>query len=407
MTWKNKLALFFQLSILLGSIVMLGLTSCQKAVTKEAPPPVTVEISEVQVQDVPIYSEWIASLDGSVNATIRAQVQGYLIEQNYKEGDLVRKGQVLFKTDPRTFQAAVEQAEAQLAEQRARWENARANLERIKPLVERKAVSQKDLDDAQGLEQATRAAVIAAQANVDKAKVDLGFTRITSPIDGIAGIARAQIGNLVGPGIQAELVFVSTVDPIKAYVGLSELEYLRYVAGNTNRVTHIPLELVMSDGSVHPQAGSFSFTDRSVDARTGTIQVVALFPNPGNILRPGQFARIRAKVETRKNALLVPQRAVTELQGQYQLAVVGPDNKVSIRNVKVGDRVRNFWIVQEGLKPGENVVVEGLQKIKDGALVKTRPFKPGPDPSKTKADIQTPGVPSKPGPEAKGPKSSN
>ncbi|HMK64805.1 MAG TPA: efflux RND transporter periplasmic adaptor subunit, partial [Thermodesulfobacteriota bacterium] len=386
MTRKNKLVLFFQIGFFLGSGVMLGLTGCQKAVTKEAPPPVTVEISEVLVQDVPIYSEWTASLDGFVNAAIRAQVQGYLIEQNYKEGDLVRKGQVLFKIDPRTFQAAVEQAEAQLSEQRARWDNARANLERIKPLVERKAVSQKDLDDALGLEQATRAAVIAAQANVDKAKVDLGFTRITSPIDGIAGIARAQIGNLVGPGIQAELVLVSTVDPIKAYVGLSELEYLRYVAGNTNRVTHIPLELVMADGSVHPQAGAFSFADRSVDARTGTIQVVALFPNPGNILRPGQFARIRAKVETRKNALLVPQRAVTELQGQYQVAVVGPGNKISIRTVKVGDQIKNFWIIREGLNPREYVVVEGLQKIKEGAVVKTRPFKTSPDSSVTKVD---------------------
>jgi membrane fusion protein, multidrug efflux system len=371
----NRLGVFFRLQILIGVGVLLLFTGCQKKAVKEIPPIATVEVAEVLVRDVPIHSEWTASTDGFINAAIRAQVQGYLIEQEYKEGDFVRKGQVLFRIDPRTFQATLEQAEGQLTEQKARWENARANLERIRPLVERRAVSQKDLDDAVGLERATHAAVIAAQAVVDKARVDLSFTRITSPIDGIAGIARIQIGNLVGPASPGELTNVSTVDPIKVYVGMSEVEYLRFVSRESGRLQRFPLELVLADGTVHPHPGAFSFAARSVDIKTGTIKMAALFPNPGNVLRPGQFARVRAKMEIKRGALLIPQRAVTELQGQYQVAVITPDKKVAIRSVKVGERVDRFWIIEEGLKAGDTVVVEGLQKIKEGAAVKTTPFK--------------------------------
>ena len=232
-------------------------------------------------RDVPIYTEWTASTDGLVNATIRAQVQGYLITQDYREGDFVKKGQVLFQIDPRTFQAALEQAQGQLAQARARWENARANLERIKPLVERRAVSLKDLDDAVGDEQEDQAAVASAQAAVDKARLDLGFTKIVSPIPGIAGIARAQIGDLVGPGSIDELTVVSTVDPIKVYIPMSEQEFLRDVENSRGRAERMELRLILADGTVHPETGTFAFADRQVDVKTGTIKVAVLFPNPG------------------------------------------------------------------------------------------------------------------------------
>jgi membrane fusion protein (multidrug efflux system) len=321
-----------------------------------------------------MYTEWIASTDGLVNATIRAQVQGYLIKQNYKEGDFVKKGQVLFEIDPRPFEAVLEQAKGQLAQQQARWETAKANLGRIKPLAEQKAMSMKDLDDATGTEQATRAEVIAAQAVVDKARVDLGFTKITSPIDGIAGIARAQLGNLVGPGSIEELTTVSTVNPIKVYIPMSEQEYLRDMQNGRGRTQPVTLDLILADGSVHPHKGVLAFADRQVDVRTGTIKVAGLFPNPGNILRPGQFARVRARTMIKKGAILVPQRAVGELQGSYQVVVVGPDNKVDIRPVKVAERVDNLWVISEGLKPGERVVAEGIQKVKQGMNVNPKPY---------------------------------
>jgi membrane fusion protein (multidrug efflux system) len=375
MAWKNKVGLFLGVSILTMSLLMLLTAGCKKAQTKEAPSVPFVDVAQVMVKDVPIYSEWTASTDGFVNATIRAQVQGYLVEQDYKEGDFVLKGQVLFKIDPRFLQAALEQAKGQLTEQRARWENALANLERIKPLVAQKAVSMKDLDDAVGSERATHAAVIAAQAAVDRAQVDLGFTKITSPINGIAGIARAQIGNLVGPGSIEELTTVSTVDPIKVYFPMSEQEYLKYMANGNGKAQQIPLELILADGIVHPYKGVFAFADRQVDIRTGTIKVAALFKNPGNVLRPGQFARIRARIMVKKGALLVPQRAIMELQGKYQAAVVGSDNRVMIRQVKAVERVGNLWVIEEGLKPGEQVIIEGLQKIKEGTVVATKPFR--------------------------------
>lgn len=357
----------------LGLIVWL--MGCQKEAKKEAPPIPTVEVAQVRVKDVPIYTEWTTSLDGYVNATIRAQVQGYLIERNYKEGDFVKKGQNLFRIDPRTFQAALDQARGHLAEQQARWKNAKANLERIRPLVEQRAVSQKDLDEANSTEQATHAAVIAAQAMVDKAKLDLGFTTITSPIDGIAGIARAQLGNLVGPGSIEELVTVSTLDPIKTYIPMSEQEYLNFVANGRVRTLPIPLELILADGRPHPHKGTFVFAGRSVDLRTGTIGVAALFSNPGNILRPGQFARVRARTMIKKGALLIPQRAVSEMQGSYQVAVVGADHKVAFKMVTLGERFENLWIVEKGLKSGEQVIAEGLQKVKPGMTVLPRPFK--------------------------------
>ena len=369
----SKVSLFVSFSIVSVICSAVILTGCKKE-QKTAPPPPLVEVVDVIQKDVPISSEWVGTADGYVNATIRAQVQGYLIQQKYKEGDLVRKGQVLFDIDPRTFEASLEFAKGQLAAQQARWDTTKANLNRVKPLAEKNAVSQKDLDDATGAEQAAHAAVISAQAAVDKAKLDLGFTRVTSPVDGIAGIAKAQIGNLVGPGAVEELTTVSTVNPIKVYAQISEQEYLHFIENGQKSAQRRPLELILADGTVYPHKGEFAFADRQVDVRTGTIKVASLFPNPGNILRPGQFAKIRAVTDIKKGAMLVPQRAVTDMQGKYLVAVVGSDNKVGIRPVQVGEQVGSDWIISKGLNPGDRIVAEGIQKVKEGLTVNPKPF---------------------------------
>ena len=370
-----NVVLFFAIVIILS-----GAGGCKKEQKAGPRPAPEVEVFTVVQKNVPIYKEWVGTADGFVNATIRAQVQGYLIKQNYKEGDLVRKGQILFEIDPRTFQAALEQAKGQLAVQQASWDTAKANLNRIKPLAERNAVSQKDLDDATGKEQATHASVLAAKATVDKAELELGFTKIISPVDGIAGVAKAQIGNLVGPGSVEELTTVSTVNPIKVYIQISEQEYLKAMEQRKQGAAKRPLELILADGTVYPHKGELSFADREVDVRTGTIRIATLFPNPGNLLRPGQFGKIRAEMSIEKGALLIPQRAVTEMQGQYLVAVVGPDNKIAIRRVKAGHRVDSDWIIDEGLKPGERVVAEGIQKVKEGMTVNPKLFGEGAQP---------------------------
>jgi len=360
----------------------LLLTGCseQKPAAPTAP---EVEVATVVVKDVPIVREWVGTTDGLVNAKINAQVQGYLIKQNYKEGSEVKKGQVLFEIDPRPFQAALEQAKGQLAVNEGQFYTAKANLEKIRPLAAVNAVSKKDLDDAIGREASARAAVQADKAAVSKASIDLSFTKITSPIDGIAGIAKAQLGDLVGKPGDPELTTVSTVDPIKVFIPLSEQEYMHYTragVGKSNRQGPT-LELVLADGRVFPHTGKVSFADRQVDERTGTIKVATIFPNPGNLLRPGQFAKIRALIETQKGALLVPQRAVNELQGRYQVAVVGPDNKVDLRWVKVGERDGSLWVINEGVKPGERVIVEGVQKVRAGMPVTPKLFQEKPEKS--------------------------
>lgn len=371
---EEHLIKMWNLVVMVFGVMLLLLPGCKKE-QPAAPPPPEVEVVAVAQKDVPIYSEYVGTADGFVNATIRAQVQGYLIKQNYKEGDLVRKGQVLFEIDPRTFQTALEQANGQLAAQQAGWDTTKANLKRIKPLAAQKAVSLKDLDDATGAEQAAHAAVIAAQAGVDKAKLDLGFTKVTSLIDGIAGIAKAQIGNLVGPGATEELTTVSTVNPIKVYVQVSEQEYMKAMGKNRQAVRK-SLELIFSDGSVYPHKGEFAFADRQVDVQTGTIKVAALFPNPGNLLRPGQFAKLRVMTEMKKGALLIPQRAVSEVQGRYMVAVIGPENKADIRTVQVAEQIGSDRIISEGLNPGEKVVAEGIQKVKQDQPVNPKPFEP-------------------------------
>jgi membrane fusion protein (multidrug efflux system) len=367
--------------------------------TVSLPPPL-VEVAEVIQKDVPVYSEWIGTLDGLVNATMRAQAPGYLIKQCYKEGDFVRKGQVLFEIDPRTYEATLnqtkgvlvqaraglEQARADVVQQTARWETAKANLNRVRPLAARNALSQKTLDDSIGEERSTRAAleaakaavgvaqakVIAAQANVDKAAVDLSFTKVISPIDGIAGMANAQIGNLVGPEFVGELTTISKIDPIKVYVQISEQEYLSTARQTEEYQSPMSIRLILADGSVYPHQGEVAFTDRQVDVATGTIKVPTLFPNPDNILRPGGYARLRMEKEVRKGALLVPQRAVSELRGRYQTAVVDAEQTVSIRNVKVGERVDALWLIEDGLKPGEMVIVEGA--VRPGMRVDPKPW---------------------------------
>ena len=384
------------LAIILLLIIAMG---CSKAPQEAAPP--AVEVTTVIQKDVPVYQEWIGTLDGLVNATIRAQVQGYLIKQNYKEGDLVKTGQVLFEIDPRTFQAALDQAKGELEAQQARWTTAKANLARIKPLADQNAVSKKDLDDSIGTEQSARAAVLSAQAKVDKAQLDLGFTKVTSPVEGIAGLAKAQIGNLVGPGGMEELTTVSTVNPIKVYIQISEQEYLAAGRGGERKAEKLQGELILADGSVYPHKGTFGFADRQIDVKTGTMKVAVIFPNPGNFLRPGQYGKIRTATSIRKDAMLVPQRSVSEVQGKYMVAVVGADNKVDIRPVKAAERVDSLWVILEGLKPGERVVVEGIQKVRPGMTVTPKPFAEAPAKPEAKPEAKTEAKPgAKPEPKA-------
>jgi membrane fusion protein (multidrug efflux system) len=345
-------------------------------------------------KDVTVYREWIGTLDGMVNATIRAQVQGYLIKQNYREGDFVKKGQTLFEIDPRSFQATLEKTKGQLEAQQARWTTAKANLARVRPLAEQNAISKKDLDDSIGTEQSARAAVLSAQATVDNAKLDLDFTRIISPVDGIAGIAKAQIGNLVGPGGMEELTIVSTIQPIKVFIQISEQEYLQALRNTEagymeQRLGKLSVELILADGSVYPHKGSFGFADRQVDVKTGTIKLACTFPNPGNLLRPGQYGRIRVATSVLKNAMLVPQRAVAETQGKYMVAVIGPDNKADIRPVKTGERVDSLWVILDGLKPGERVVVEGIQKVRPGITVAPKIFAESEAKPENKTEVET------------------
>jgi len=373
-------------SLRLASLAFLFLVGCEKA----APPPPAVPVVDVMAavqKDVPIYREWIGSMDGDINATIRPQVTGYLIKQNYREGDAVKKGQVLFEIDPRTFQSAYDQAAAARSKQQAIATTAAANLARIKPLAEKNAVSQKDLDDAIGQDLSSRAALDQANAALDAAKLNLEFTKITSPISGIAGIAKAQIGDLLSPSATSELTTVSAVDPIKVYINISEREYIKFQeeSSTANKPRDVPLDLILVDGSTYQKQGKFSLINRQVDTTTGTFKVGALFPNPEGRLRPGQFAKIRATFAVQKDALLVPQRAVTEVQGKYLLAVVGEGNKVDVRQVKPGERVGSDWIISEGLKAGEKIIVEGTQKVRPGAVVEPRNFDPSAKPAETEA----------------------
>src|SRR3989440_891256 len=438
--------LIVAIGIVVG-VVVVAVRSDKPALA--APRPLDVEVIRVEQKDVPVYSEWIGTTEGIVNADIKAEVTGYLLKQDYKEGSLVKKGQLLFEIDPRPFQAALDQArgqvaqfqgqleqatsqlsqaeaqvsqansqllqtQAQLAQAQANQVKTQLDVNKYEPLAEQKAVTQQDLDNAVQVNVGAKAQVQAANAGVEAARaqlrvanaqigtaraaiatakgqienaqaavrtaeLNLGFTRIVSPIDGIAGIAQAQVGNLIST-TSSPLTTVSTVDPIKVYFTLNEREYLNFTKRNLidaqqgASVAQLELELILADGTRYPNKGSFFFADRQVDPKTGAIRLAGVFQNPGNVLRPGQYGRVRAVTSTEEEALLVPQRAVAELQGSYQVAVMGRDNKIEIRTVKVGERADTMWVIEDGLKQGETVVAEGTQKVRPGVVVNPIPY---------------------------------
>jgi RND family efflux transporter MFP subunit len=377
--------------LLTGALSGLFLTfcACAKKPAPPPPPPPYVGVATVIRKNVPIYGEWVTSLAGYNNANIQPQVTGYLIKQNYREGSLVHKGEVLFEVDPRPFQAVLDQAAGQLAQAHGQLAQAQAqlglaiiNVNRDTPLFAAHAIPQSQLDtDVQtqkqyeALVKSDQANIEAATAAVQTAKINLGFTQVLSLLDGIAGIAATQIGSLVSP--TTVLTTVSQVEPIKVYFPISEQEYLAlanraHFTGKTDLLrptARVPLQLTLANGEVYKHSGSILFADRQVNEQTGTITIVGAFTNPGNILRPGQWGRIRAETTIRRGALLVPQSAVSQLQGRYQVAVVGADNRVSIRNVEPGERAGTLWIINSGLKAGECVVSEGASKVKDGEVV--------------------------------------
>lgn len=352
-----------------------------------------VQVVQVQQEDVPTIHEWIGTLDGLVNADVRAQVTGYLLIQGYQEGAFVKKGQLLFQIDPRPFKAALDQSEGQLAQAKAQLANAEAvqgrtdlDVKRYTPLAKEQAATQQDLDNAVqnnlaavASVETAKAQIKSAQAAVETARINLDFTRLVAPIDGIAGQAQLQVGALVSPASGA-VTAVSTVDPIKVNFRVGEPQYLafrrRFPTEESTRSgeKQLRIELVLADGSTYPMLGTFDFADRQVDVSTGTIRIAALFPNPNNILRPGGYAKVRVFIQTQHDALLVPQRAVSELQGGYEVAVVDSNNKVAIRPVTVGAQVDNRWVIADGLNPGDRVVAEGTQKVRGGMRVNPKPF---------------------------------
>lgn len=388
-------------------VSFLSLLGCTNQAAPPPPPPPDVEFIEVTSRDVSTHSEWVATVDGSVNADIQPQVNGYLVKQNYREGAFVRKGDVLFEIDPRPFQASLDQAlgqlaqaesqvtqaESQVIQANAQLGKAELDVRRDTPLVEARAIPQSQLDTeiqakaaAEAAYQASKAAVNTskaavktAHAAVAQAELNIEFTKVRSLIDGIAGVTQIQIGNLVSPG--SVLTRVSQVNPVRVYFPISEREYMNIAdkikpgaVGDLLRDSRaVPLELILADGSTHAQKGRVIFADRQVDAQTGTIRIAGAFPNPGNILRPGQFARVRALTKIQKSAVTIPQRAVTDLQGQHQVVVLLADNKVSVRNIKLGAEVGSDWVVEEGLKPGDRILIEGMAKAPDGSTVTPKP----------------------------------
>ena len=410
---KNRTAMWAAAALIIAALTTVACATKTSAASPQTAP--GVEVATVEQRDVPINREWIGTLDGMVNAAIKAEVSGYLLSQDYAEGSFVRKGQLLFEIDPRPFQAALDQAKGQLSQAKGQLAQARAQLtqaqaqlaqsvanqgrtqldvDKYMPLSKQQAITQQELDNAvqnnvaakaqieagkAGVEtakaqiEASNAAVESAEAAVQAARVNTGFTHLVSPIDGIAGQAQVQVGNLVNPS-SGTITTVSTLDPIKAIFTVGEQEYLSLTRGGGSDLAKLQLELILADGSVYPQKGKFSFADRQVNQSTGAIQLTGVFPNPGNRLRPGQYGRVRAAIGTSAGALLIPQRAVTEMQGSYQVAVVDSANKVAIRTVKPGERIGSMWIVTEGLKAGERVVAEGVQKARPGMQVSPTPF---------------------------------
>jgi len=349
------------------------LAGCKPASKEWTTPPV-VKVATVTRGDPTIYQEWIGTLDGLVNAQIRAQVTGYLLAQDYHEGDRIKKGNLLFEIDARPFQAALDHANGMLKQAEARFGKTQLDVKRYAPLVKDKAISQEEYDNAVQANLEAEAAMVSAKADVEQAQLNLEFTKIVSPIDGVPNFAKAQIGDLVGQS-SGELTTVSTVDPIKAYFSVTEQEYVDFTrnfttdSARSEQIKHVEAELILPDGTAYPLKGKIVALDRSVGLTTGALRVEALFPNPNNALRPGQFARVRVKADSKPDTVLAPCRAVSELQGSYQVAVVDADNKVHIQPVQIGERSGNQFIIESGLQPGQRVVVEGLQKVRDGAMV--------------------------------------
>jgi membrane fusion protein (multidrug efflux system) len=363
--WHRYLIIFVPI------IFSFALSGCGRGNAAIKLPDTDVLVAPPVQQDVPVHSEWVATLDGYVNAEIRPQVSGYLIKQNYKEGSVVGKSQVLFEIDPRPFQATLDRAKGELAQAEAALAKSTIDVDRDTPLVAQKAVPKEKLDNEIQAKFAAQAAVESAKAAVERAQLDLGWTKVTSLVDGVAGICEVQMGNLVGPN--SHLTSVSQVDPIKVYFPVSEQEYLRakHLSSTAQPIDLFDSspELILADGTVYPHKGKILLTDRQVDTNTGTIRLVAAFPNPGNILRPGQYGRVRIQTSFKKGALLVPQSAVKELQGGYQIALLGADNKAIIRPIKAGEKVGTMWVIDDGLKAGDQVIVEGVEKVKDGTPV--------------------------------------
>jgi membrane fusion protein (multidrug efflux system) len=362
------------LAALLLTTLLIG---CKEKEQAPAPEPPEVEVTEVSQRDVPIYMEWVAQLNGRYNAQITPRVQGYLLKQNYRDGFFVKKGQLLYEVDPRAFEVAIEQAEAQVAVAVANLSNADTNVARDRPLAAQSAIPQKQLDTDLATQAASKAQLEAAQAQLAQAQLNLAWTKVYSPIDGIAGLSTAQVGNLVGT--TTNMTTVSQVNPIWAYFNISESDYFteaqafyRLISGK--RVASPVLEFIQSNGATYPLKGKIILVNREVATQTGTIQLVAEFPNADAILRPGGFGRVRFQVAMNKDAMLIPQAAVIEVQSMYQVAVVEPGNKAAFRIVKVGNRVGTDWIITDGLKPGDKVIVQGFMKVREGTPVSPKPF---------------------------------
>jgi RND family efflux transporter MFP subunit len=360
---------------------LFGALLCAGCAKNASPPPQPpqVQVARAVEKDVSIYGEWVATLDGYVNAQIQPQVTGYLIKQVYREGSLVHKNEVLFEIDPRPFQAVLNQAKAQLAQAEAQLGNATLNVNRDIPEAEANAIPRSQLENDTQMQLAAKATVAADRAAVEQAALNLSFTKVRSLVSGIAGITQVQVGNLVTPA--TVLTAVSQVDPIKSYFPISGEDYLRIAdrihpetVNLLSSASPLPLQLILSNGSTYAHSGNILFADRQVDQQTGTIRIAGAFANPGNILRPGQYAKVRAVTQILKGALLVPQRAVSQLQGSAQVAVVGADNKITIRAVQTGERVDGMWVISSGLMAGDQVVAEGVQKVKAGSPVTPIPF---------------------------------
>jgi membrane fusion protein (multidrug efflux system) len=367
------------LSLALAAV--LSSPACSRKQAQVAPGAPEVLVTTVTPKDVPRILERVATLDGFINANINAQVQGYIVSRDYKEGSVVKKGDLLFQIDPRPFEAALAQAKGTLAKDKANQVKADADEKRALDLFNKKVISDQERDTAIAAAQAGRANIEADEAAVKQAELNLGYTKITSPIDGVAAIANAQVGDLVGPST-GTLTTVSQLDPIKAVVTAGEGPFTDFISRHPDAnerqryVNSLEFDLILGNGNVYPQKGKFYALDRNLDPKTGSIRYEVTFPNPGNNLRPGQFGKVRFVADMKKGAMVVPQEAVNELQGSFQVAVVGDDNKVSIRPVKMGERIGALWEVTDGLKPGDRVVVQGLQKAREGTTVSVKEWTP-------------------------------